>query len=235
VTLTVGSLFSGIGGLDLGLERAGMTVAWQAEVDPYACRVLAKHWPDVPNLGDVASIDWSSTERVDLIAGGFPCQDVSKASRTRLGVDGGDKSGLWRHMAAAVRHLRPRYVLVENVAALLSAGWDRVLGDLAAFGYDAEWQCLPAAAFGAPHLRDRVYLVAYPSGERHRTPADTVFAGWTGSQLHGGWAPEPAVGRVVDGATARLDRTREPRLKAIGNAVCPPVAEWIGRRILDAA
>lgn len=128
--MRVGSLFSGIGGLDLGLERAGMTVAWQAEVDPYCREVLTKHWPHVPNLGDVETIEWSSVEHVDLICGGFPCQDVSKASRTRHGIDG-DKSGLWRCMAAAVRDVRPRYVLVENVAALLTAGWGRVLGDLA--------------------------------------------------------------------------------------------------------
>ncbi len=232
--LTVGSMFSGIGALDLGLEQAGMVTRWQAEVDPYCNRVLARHWPHVPNLGDVDLIDWSSVERVDLIAGGFPCQDVSKASRTREGIDG-EKSGLWRCMAAAVRDLRPRFVLVENVAALLTVGWGRVLGDLAALGYDAEWSCLPAAAFGAPHLRDRVYLVAYASSERHRAPDDAVFARGAGAQLHGGWAPEPAVGRVVDGAAARLDPDREPRIRALGNSVCPPVIRWIGERIVAAA
>lgn len=227
-----GELFTGIGGMSLGLERAGMTPAWFAESDEFCSRVLAKHWPHVPNLGDVTTIEWEQVERVDLIAGGFPCQDVSVSSRTREGI-GGAKSGLWRHMRDGVRVLRPRFVLVENVYGLLAAGLDQVLGDLSAIGYDAEWDCLPAAAFGAPHIRDRVYLVAYPGGERHREPDDTVFAGWTSSQLHGGWLPEPDVARVVAGLSDGVDRVE--RVRTLGNSVVPQVAEWVGRRILEAA
>jgi DNA (cytosine-5)-methyltransferase 1 len=161
--LTVGSLFAGIGGLDLGLERAGMTVIWQSEIDPYASRVLAKHWPTVPNLGDIKTIDWSTVERPDLICGGYPCQPFSYAGN-RQGDD--DPRHLWPHALTAIRHLRPRYVLLENVPGHLSLGFGRVLGDLASIGYDAEWDCFPAAYVGAPHLRYRVFIVAWPASDR---------------------------------------------------------------------
>jgi DNA (cytosine-5)-methyltransferase 1 len=157
-TLTVGSLFSGIGGIDLGLERAGWRVIWQSEVDPYGSKILAKHWPDVPNLGDIKLIDWSTVERPDLICGGFPCQPVSVAGRRR-GQD--DERWLWPEYARAVCYLRPDHVLVENVPGLLIRGMGDVLGDLATLGYDCEWESLPAAAFGAPHLRWRVFIVAH--------------------------------------------------------------------------
>jgi DNA (cytosine-5)-methyltransferase 1 len=156
--LKFGSLFAGIGGIDLGLERAGMQCAWQVEIDDYATRVLTKHWPDVPKFRDVRSVGAHNLPAVDCIAGGFPCQDISSAGQ-RAGITG-TRSGLWAEFARIIRELRPRYVLVENVAALLHRGIDRVLGDLAALGFDAEWHCIPAAAFGAPHIRDRVYIVA---------------------------------------------------------------------------
>lgn len=164
--MRVGSLFSGIGGIDLGLERAGMSVIWQSEIDPYASRVLAKHWPHVPNLGDITAIDWSTVERPDLICGGFPCQDISQNGR-RAGI-AGERSGLWREFARAIRDLRPPFVLVENVGDLVARGLGDVLGDLAALGYDAEWQGIQAAAVGAPHPRERLYIVAYPDGETRR-------------------------------------------------------------------
>lgn len=154
-----GSLFSGIGGLDLGLERAGFEVKWQCEIDPYATKVLEKHWPNVPRFRDVRECGAHNLPPVDLIAGGFPCQDVSLAG-DRAGITGA-RSGLWTEYARIVRELRPRFVLVENVPGLLSAGMGEVLGDLAGLGYDAEWESLPASAFGAPHRRDRVFIVAY--------------------------------------------------------------------------
>lgn len=160
--LTVGSLFSGIGGIELGLERAGMVVKWQCEVDPYASRVLAKHWPAVPNLGDITQVDFTQVEPVGVLAGGFPCQGISDAG-LKLGLEDG-RSGLWREYARAIGEIRPRYVFVENVRALLVRGFGTVLGDLAALGYDAEWDCIPAASVGAPHLRDRLFLVAYAHG-----------------------------------------------------------------------
>lgn len=155
---TVGSLFSGIGGLDLGLERAGWSVRWQVENDNYCRKVLDLRWPDVPKFGDVHELTGGELEPVDLIAGGFPCQPVSIAGRRR-GQD--DERWLWPEFARILRVLRPRFVLVENVAGLLVRGMGDVLGDLASLGFDAEWDSIPAAAVGAPHLRYRVLVVGY--------------------------------------------------------------------------
>lgn len=224
---TFGSLFSGIGGMDLGLERAGWECQWQVEIDPWRQWVLRKHWPGVAKYGDVREVD-GHLGFVELICGGFPCEDISRAGR-RAGIDGA-KSGLWSEFHRIVRDVRPRFVLVENSTSLLVRGLDRITGDLAAIGYDSEWDCLPAAAFGAPHIRDRLYLLAYSGERRHRTPQETVFAGWSSSQLHAGWAREPELERVADGIPNRLERSA-----AIGDACCPPVIEWIGRRLMEAA
>ena len=160
--LTVGSLFSGIGMFDLGFERAGCEIRWQVEIDPFCRAVLAKHWPGVTRYADICTLHAPEPAWVDILCGGFPCQDISDAG-TRLGL-AGSRSGLWREFRRLIGELRPRFVVVENTAALLhpGRGMGVVLGDLAALGYDAEWDCLPLAAFGAPHLRDRVLLVAYP-------------------------------------------------------------------------
>ena len=167
--MNVGSLFAGIGGFDLGFERAGMRVSWQVEQDPYCRAVLARHFPDAARFGDVREVGAANLDPVDLVCGGFPCQDLSTAGRG-AGIDGA-RSGLWSEFARIVRELRPRYVVVENVPALLTGKgkrWDRapvgrVLGDLAEARYDAEWACLSAREFGAPHLRKRVWIVAYPA------------------------------------------------------------------------
>lgn len=251
MTLTTGSLFSGIGGLELGLERAGMRVIWQSEIDPYACRVLAKHWPDVPNHGDITTIDWSTVERPDVICGGYPCQPFSYA-----GARGGatDRRHLWPYFLNAIRHLRPRFALLENVPGHLSLGFGRVLGDLAEIGYDAQWDCIPAAAVGAPHRRDRVFVVAHPNSESEPGRADDAQAQGLMVPLADGerleraelqrqfecfserprhsswWAVEPPLGRVADGVPDRMGQ-----LHALGNAVVPQVAEHIGRMIVQAA
>jgi len=224
---TFGSLFAGIGGFDLGLERAGWTNIWQVEIDEWRTKILERHWPENPRWGDIRTFPpfEDSNWKVDLICGGFPCEDISRAGR-REGIEG-KKSGLWTHMLRVVCQLRPRYVLVENSTSLTVRGLSRILGDLAAGGYDAEWDCLPAAAFGAPHIRDRLYLLAYPCGGRHGSSEETVFAGWTRTQLHGGWTPEPAMARVADGLPHRVDR-----VAALGDAMTVNIAEWIGRRIL---
>ena len=158
--MTFGSLFSGIGGIDLGLERAGMTCAWQVEIDPWCRQVLTKHWPNVRRYEDVSAVGGDTLEPVELIAGGFPCQDVSVAGQ-RAGIQDGNRSGLWSEFHRIIRELRPRYVFVENVPGLLTNGMGRVLGDLADIGYDAEWEVLSAADVGAPHLRKRVFIVAH--------------------------------------------------------------------------
>lgn len=164
--MTFGSLFSGIGGLDLGLERAGMVCKWQVEKDEYCQRVLAKHWPGVKRYGDIRELSGDELERVDLIAGGFHCQPVSLAGR-RLATD--DERWLWPEFARLIRVLRPRIALLENVPGLLSAGMGEVLGDLAAIGFDAEWCLLSACTFGAPHTRERVFIVAYANSAEWRT------------------------------------------------------------------
>ena len=174
--LRVLDLFSGIGGFSLGLERTGgfETVAF-CEIEDFPRKVLAKHWPNVPCYRDVREL---TAERlradgisVDVICGGFPCQDISTAGKG-LGL-AGERSGLWSEIARLVGELRPRFVIVENVAALLSRGLGDVLGDLASVGYDAEWHCIPASAVGAPHRRDRIWIVAYPGdcGFRPYNPA----------------------------------------------------------------
>lgn len=225
--MKVGSLFSGIGGLDLGLERAGMTVAWQAEVDPYCCRVLEKHWPDVPNLGDVTTIDWKKVPRVDLICGGYPCQPFSQVARGRnVAPD------LWPHMRAAIAALRPRFVLIENVAAHLGRGFSSVLADLDALGFDAEWATLTACAFGAPHTRRRLFALAYPHGEGQSVltvDEEVARVCPPASDGRDGWLPTADDVGADDGVPHRLDRDR-----VLGNAVVPQVAEFVGRRILAA-
>lgn len=224
--MNVGSLFSGIGGIELGLERAGHRTLWQVESDDFCRRVLARHWPDVPRYGDVRSVDPRRLARPEIVCGGFPCQDLSPVGR-RAGL-AGVKSGLWSEFARIVRHLRPDYVLVENVPGLLVRGLDRVLGDLADVGYDAEWDCLPARAFGAPHLRARIWLLAYPRSGRHGLSEQTVFAGRGVPESCSRWPNEPALARVADGIPAGVDARR-----AIGNAVVPAIAEWIGGRIVS--
>jgi DNA (cytosine-5)-methyltransferase 1 len=160
MTLTVGSLFSGIGGLDLGLERAGMKVIWQSEIDPYACKVLKKHWPEVPNHGDIKQIDWRTVEPVDVICGGYPCQPFSTAGKRR-GTE--DPRHLWPWVRTAISELRPQYAILENVRGHLTMGGLQVIGELAEIGYDAEWRVISAAGLGAPHRRDRIIIVAYPT------------------------------------------------------------------------
>ena len=195
--LRVLDLFSGIGGFSLGLERTGgfETVAF-CEIEDYPRRVLAKHWPGVPIYDDVRTLTADTLRRdgiaVDVICGGFPCQDISIAGRG-AGL-AGERSGLWTEYARLVCEIRPRFVIVENVAALLSRGIGDVLGDLAAIGYDAEWHCIPASAVGAPHHRDRVWIVAHPNGTELR-----VEPGWRDGPYRSGTA-QPS----VDGSARQM-------------------------------
>lgn len=248
--LTVGSLFSGIGGIDLGLERAGMTISWQVEIDAWCRRVLAMHWPDVPKYGDITEIE--ALPYVDLICGGFPCQPVSLAGE---GKAQDDERWLWPEFERIIRLVRPRYVLVENVPGLLARGrgFDAVLGGLAALGFDAEWQVLSAAALGACQIRERVWLLAYPApmqrqaikwDESHgvlstnvpdahkcgRNGRAGVFGadGWKQPPYRDWWASEPSVDRMAYGIPNRVDR-----LRGLGNAVVPQVVEYIGWRIME--
>jgi DNA (cytosine-5)-methyltransferase 1 len=235
MSLNVLSLFSGIGGLELGLERAGMATVGQVEIDPYCQRVLAKHWPDVPRHDDVRTAsDWWASEqrpRVDVICGGFPCQPFSPAGLQR-GV--ADERWGWPWFARVIREVQPRYVVVENVPSLLrhsdAFGW--LLGDLANYGFDADWDVLSACSMGAPHRRRRLYLVAYPTGtglqglHDARGRVDLQSAPPT---VWRDWPSEPAVDRVADGIPRRLVLDE---IKGLGNAVVPQVAEYAGRLIV---
>jgi DNA (cytosine-5)-methyltransferase 1 len=157
-------LFAGIGGFSLGLERAGFQTVGFCEIDPFAQAVLKKHWPDVPCHDDVETYDFQEG-CADVITAGFPCQDISFAG-AGAGLAGA-RSGLYRHVIRALRLVRPKFAILENVAALLSRGMGTVLGDMAEIGFDAEWHCIPASAVGAPHRRDRIWIIANPGSEQH--------------------------------------------------------------------
>ena len=232
-------LFSGIGGLSLGLHWAGMRTAGFCEPDPFCRRVLARHWPGVPIYPDIREL---SAERLrhdrirpDLICGGFPCQDASLAGRG-AGIEGA-RTGLWAEMARLVAECRPRWVLAENVPGLRSRGADRVLADLAALGY-ACWPLVVGAVHaGAPHRRRRVWLLAHrvaADAGRARLEVRQRLAARTPPRLpterRGGWPAEPGLCRVDDGFPGRVDRVR-----ALGNAAVPAVAAMIGRAIRSAS
>lgn len=246
--LTFGSLFAGIGGFDIGFERAGMVCKWQVEINEFCRCVLEQHWPNVRRHDDVRTFPPQGTAleewRVDVLCGGFPCQDIS-ASGPGKGIEG-PRSGLWFEYARIVRVLRPRYVVVENSPLLTARGLSRVLADLAESGFDAEWEVLSACMFGAPHTRERMFLVAYPqcaergpfsaegcdlADEHHGVSAVgqevPSGAGSGGTTSQRWWATEPSVGRVADGVPRRLDR-----IGAVGNAVCPFLSEYVGRRVV---
>ena len=232
------SLFSGIGGIDLGLERAGMECVGQVEYDPWCNQILEKHWPDTPRWQDIHDLDPEELPDHDLIAGGFPCQPVSFAGK-RLAQD--DPRWLWPEFYRIVRMVRPRFVLVENVPGLASAGMGDVLGDLAALGYDTEWDRIPACYVGAPHSRPRVFIVTHPSSQFGNGVAHHIFRGPRpvpeprdgDPKTPGRWSNrpirEPGILPVADGVPRRVDR-----LRGLGNAVVPQVAELVGRMILDA-
>ena len=250
----IGSLFSGIGGLDLAVEAAtGGRVIWQAEVNPWRRSVLARHWPHVKRFEDVREIR-GHERKPEIICGGFPCQDISGAGR-REGICG-PKSGLWSEFARIIRALGPRIVIVENVAALTVRGLDRVLGDLASIGFDAEWSSLRASDAGATHRRRRTFIVALADADRERREPESPA--WAGSRIthrddaprrHGpmGWPPPPAdvggwerwisaggpspgVRRGPDGTADRLDWMR--RISALGDSVVPAQAEQAIRGLL---
>lgn len=170
----IGSLCTGYGGLDLAVELVlGGRLCWYAETDPHASTVLARHWPGIANLGDLRAVDWTGVEPVDIITAGFPCQDISNAGK-RAGIHGAHSS-LWTCVVDAVRTLRPRLLVVENVAALLRRGFDVVHADLATLGYDTSWTCLRASDIGAAHRRDRLFLLAAPAHQPD-TDHDTADA-----------------------------------------------------------
>jgi len=250
-------LFSGIGGFSLGLERAGMRTVAFCETDEYCRAVLRKHWPAVPCFGDIRALDamgLGGIGRVDLVSGGYPCQPFSHAG-DRRGSE--DPRHLWPEMRRVVALARPTWVVAENVTGHISMGLDQVLADLEADGYAGRALAIPACAVGAPHIRQRIWIVAR-NANSNSEPTGTVDAeaswlpsavgdadceglsiprqkpnGTDGRQARGmspaasWWATEPGVDRVAHGVSRRVDR-----LRCLGNAVVPQVVEEIGRAIM---
>lgn len=235
--MRIGSLFSGIGGLELGLEWAGMQTLWQVERDPYALKVLEKNWPTVERYTDVRQFNAADAARVDVICGGFPCQPHSVAGKRKAS---GDERDLWGEFTRVIREAKPRWVVAENVTGLLSSEAGRyfggVLRDLASLGFDAEWFVLSAGSVGAPHRRDRLFIVANSNGERRQelnTAGQPSKKGWDSRIPVAHWGKprfgdKPSLDRISYGVPRRVDR-----LRCLGNAVVPQVAYEIGKRIMD--
>jgi len=238
-------LFSGIGGFSLGLERSGMETVAFCEIDEYPCKVLAKHWPDVPIYDDVTTLTKKRMENdgigsIDVICGGFPCQDLSAAGHQK-GFDG-ERSSLYTEMLRLIGELQPKFTIFENVTDLLTGFggqlFSRFLNDLAEIGQDAEWHCISASELGAAHHRDRVWIIAYPNG--------SVLQGLDFPKPLRAYTEESRrreYSRAVDAAIPADDYTRiRPdfddvpgqmgQLKAYGNAVIPQIPELIGRAII---
>ena len=177
--MKVGSLFTGYGDLDLAV---GGELAWYAEIEPAACQVLAHHYPGVPNLGDITAIDWADVEPVDVITGGYPCQPFSHAGN-RKGKN--DVRHLWPNVLDAIRAIRPRYAILENVSGHITLGFADVLADLAEIGWDAEWGTFRASDVGAPHRRERIFIIAHTDSEGSQgfstRPKDAVRPGTRGA------------------------------------------------------
>jgi len=244
-------LFSGLGGFSLACQWAGIETIGFVEIDKYCQKILRKHWPNVPIVEDIRDVKEDTFQRpVDLITGGFPCQDISYArswttqgAYITAGIDG-KRSGLWGEMCRIVEAYQPEFVVAENVPALTAKGLDVVLRDLAEVGYDAEWSVMPAALFGAPHLRQRIWIVAYPHSigwDEESLILSHVFSQeirhapqWQPSravcQAHGKKALPETLG-IYDGLSRGLHDAE--RLQCLGNAVVPQVAYEIIKVIVE--
>lgn len=236
------SLFAGIGGFDLGFERAGMECVAQVEIDPFCQKVLTKHWPDVPKFGDIRNVGKHNLPQADVIIGGFPCQPHSRA-----GKQAGEKDdrNLWPEMFRVISEINPTWIVGENVTGIKDTILDKVLADLESLNYETAPLIIPACAFDAPHIRKRVFILSWnvadtkgrgcgfshsqnigtPYRESNPPPnSGEVLASGEGTP----WQAEPTVGRVADGVPNWMDRIR-----SLGNAVVPQVAEFIARSILQ--
>lgn len=251
--MNVLDLFSGIGGFSLGLERAGMRTVAFCESDAFKRRVLARHWPSIACYDDIRTLsgqrlwDDGNTVSIQVICGGFPCQNVSIAAAVHGGDSGldGEQSGLWFEYLRLIKDLRPLFALIENVDRLPGDGLDRVLRSLAAIGYDAQWDTLPGWLVGAPQARGRTWIIAYPAGQRMEGLFKSIRSRAAGQRWPGGPAnlfdvarspfagsdcfPQPLLRGVDDRPADWVDRVH-----ACGDAVVPQIPEIIGRAILAA-
>jgi len=243
MTVKIGSLFSGIGGFELGLERSWVNAEtiWQVERDKFCQKILSKHWPKATIYNDVRDITKHNVAPVDVLIGGFPCQSISIAGKME-GLENEEKSGLWWEMWRVANDLRPRLIIMENVKQVLRVGGRDVVGSLAQIGYDCEWTIVSARQFGAPHLRERWFCVAYSDMSRHQKQHESIMLeerprSRGGDSQIGGiqrgdnyWNraayPSPFC-RMDDGLPNRL-----ARLKALGNAIVPQCSQWVGDQIL---
>lgn len=252
--LTVGSLFSGAGLCDLGLHWAGFQHRYFCEVDGFCQSILRRHWPGVPVFDDVRILSGAALPHVDVLCGGFPCQDVSLAGQ-RAGITSTSRSGLWHEYKRIIDETRPRYIIAENVPGLLSLGIEGVLQDLAEVGYDAEWQVLGAGSCGAPHHRERVFIVAYPHGSQPARELSVLSAlaaklgdynksgnllAWAGIRFDRARKDSAAeafsksvIHRVDDGCTTELDtadwRKSSARPHLLGRVDTTTAKSWIPR------
>jgi DNA (cytosine-5)-methyltransferase 1 len=248
--LKVLDLFAGIGGFTLGLEKTNLfeTVAF-CEWDNSARQVLKKHWPSVYCYGDIKSLEYKSGylyseecgvagyTNIDIITGGFPCQDISYAGLGK-GLDG-ERSGHWFEYLRLISEIKPKGVIIENVSALRTRGLGEVLRGLNEVGYDAEWHCIPASALGACHQRDRIWILAYRSCEGRSRLVPLQYLGETGQ---GGWGGKKDLQQVYDNPFGRFGSRPEPllrrmdvplprrmdRLKQVGNSIYWPIANLLG-------
>ena len=229
--LNVVDLFAGIGSASLALEATGgFASAAFSEIDSFCVDLLRRRWPHVPCYGDIRELRGDELRaagvKADVIAAGFPCQEISCAG-TREGI-GAPRAQLWRECARLIGDLRPKFALVENSAELRHRGLGRVLGDLAALGYDAEWHCIPAAALGAPHRRDRIWILAHKTANGPHPHCITPRRLAVARRECNFWDAEPGVGRVGHGVPRRVDR-----LRALGNSAVPQIIRVFGEAILE--
>lgn len=247
--LTVGSLFSGIGGLDLGFERNGFRVIWHVEIDEFCRDTLIKNWPTHITYSDIKTVCGYDVPKVDVLIGGFPCQDISKLKKDGAGIFG-SRSGLWKEYKRLIFEIKPRYVVIENVAMLLRRGFGVVLKDLAEIGYDAEWQVLSADAFGAKHQRKRLITIAYPYGIGLEANSNNTVLCQETFDIWNSRFDKSSVGEnvfwqksesgeilsealLVGGADEPTSKLDKQRIKACGNAVYVAMAEFIAFAIRE--
>lgn len=234
--MTHGSLFSGIGGFELGAERAGIQNIWNCEIDPFCRKILKQHYPKTVQYEDIRNLH--NPPKVDILSGGFPCQDISVSGKG-VGIHG-ERSGLWKEMYRIIREIKPRYIIIENSPALTIRGMEYILCNLSESGYNAEWQCISNCQFGYPHKRERIYIIAYSNSYRwgidisryekvksifRKTPTspDISIAAKRFYQL-----PDTKYVRTNDGVPDRVHR-----IKVLGNSVNPTITEYLFKCILN--
>lgn len=244
----IGSLFSGIGGFELGAEWAfnkenvPNRTLWQVEQDKFCQSILKKHWPNAQIFDDVRTVGAHNLPKVDILMGGFPCQDISVAG-LKKGVENGEKSILWFEMFRVIGELKPRYVVIENVPNIIRLGGVRVVSDLASIGYSTEWSIISAKQFRLPHLRRRWFCIATDTNSQHmqEQPINTqpmektrLFKRRSGKvnrkERSNRWSQIPTQSPLCsmdDGIPRRV-----ARLKALGNAIVPQCSEWVFQKLI---